>query len=110
MPDQLTRRVKVQLLHGVGDEDPAFGLVDLMDGTSVEMIEGMSKAMSTMGYYLAMIFFCAQFKAAFGKSNLGALLAVEGVDFLKALGLPGMATIAGIILLSTVVNLVAGSA
>jgi len=66
--------------------------------------------MSTMGYYLAMIFFYAQFKAAFGKSNLGALLSAEGVDFLKALGLPGMATIAGIILLSTVVNLVAGSA
>ena len=66
--------------------------------------------MSTMGYYLTMIFFCAQFTAAFGKSNLGALLAVEGADFLKALGLPGMATIAGIILLSAVVNLVVGSA
>ena len=75
-----------------------------------DLVAGMSKAMSTMGYYLAMIFFCAQFTAAFGKSNLGALLAVEGADFLKALGLPGMATIGGIILLSAVVNLVVGSA
>ncbi len=75
-----------------------------------DVIEGMSKAMSTMGYYLTMIFFCAQFTAAFASSNLGALLAVEGADFLKALGLPGMATIAGIILLSAFVNLLVGSA
>ena len=53
------------------------------------LIEGMSKTMSTMGYYLVMIFFCAQFTSAFGRSNLGALLAVKGADFLKALGLPG---------------------
>ncbi len=75
-----------------------------------DMIKGMSKTMSTMGYYLVMIFFCAQFTAAFGRSNLGALLAVEGADFLKALGLPGTVTIVGIILLSTVVNLLVGSA
>ena len=32
-----------------------------------DMIQGMSKTMSTMGYYLVMIFFCAQFTAAFGR-------------------------------------------
>lgn len=75
-----------------------------------DVIEGMSKAMSTMGYYLTMIFFCAQFTTAFSQSNLGALLAVEGAEFLKALGLPGMMTVGGIILLSAVVNLLVGSA
>ncbi len=75
-----------------------------------DLIQGMSKAMSTMGYYLAMIFFCAQFTSAFGRSNLGALLAVEGADTLKALGLPGTATIGGIIILSAIVNLLVGSA
>ncbi len=75
-----------------------------------DMIQGMSKTMSTMGYYLVMIFFCAQFTAAFGRSNLGALLAVEGADFLKALGLPGTVTIVGIIFLSALVNLLVGSA
>jgi aminobenzoyl-glutamate transport protein len=70
----------------------------------------MSQTMSTMGYYLTMIFFCAQFTAAFGQSNLGALLAVKGADFLKMLGLPGMVTIVGIILLSAMVNLLVGSA
>ena len=75
-----------------------------------DLIKGMSKTMATMGYYMTMIFFCAQFTAAFGRSNLGALLAVEGADFLKALGLPGMATIVGIIMLSAMVNLLVGSA
>ena len=75
-----------------------------------DIIAGMSKSMSTMGYYLTMIFFCAQFTAAFAKSNLGALLAVEGAELLKAMGLPGMMTIGGIIVLSAMVNLVVGSA
>lgn len=75
-----------------------------------DLIAGMSNAMSTMGYYLTMIFFCAQFTAAFAKSNLGALLAVKGAEFLKALGLPGMLTIGGIIVLTAMVNLLVGSA
>ena len=70
----------------------------------------MTKTMSTMGYYLAMIFFCAQFTAAFGRSNIGALLSVEGADLLQRLGLPGAVTIVGIILLAILVDLVIGSA
>ena len=35
MPDQPSRRVKVQFFHGVGDEDLPLGLVDLMDGRRV---------------------------------------------------------------------------
>ncbi len=75
-----------------------------------DLVEGMTKSMSTMGYYLVMIFFCAQFTAAFSRSNLGALLAVKGADFLKALGLHAALTIVGIILLSALVNLLVGSA
>ena len=61
-----------------------------------DLVQGMSKSMSTMSYYLVMIFFCAQFTAAFGRSNLGAQLAVKGADFLKFLGLSGSMTIVGI--------------
>ena len=75
-----------------------------------DLIKGMTKSMETMSYYLVMIFFCAQFTAAFGRSNLGALLAVLGADFLQFLGLPGGVTIVGIIGLATGVNLVVGSA
>jgi aminobenzoyl-glutamate transport protein len=75
-----------------------------------DLIAGMTKTMSSMGYYLAMIFFAAQFTAAFGRSNLGALLSVEGADVLQRLGLPGAVTIVGIILLAIIVDLLIGSA
>lgn len=75
-----------------------------------DIIRGMSKAMSTMGYYIVMAFFAALFIAAFTESNLGALLALEGAAALKAAALPPQVTIIGIILLTTLVNLFIGSA
>ena len=75
-----------------------------------DIIAGMSNSMGTMSYYLVMIFFCAQFTYAFGQSNIGALLAVEGADLLKALALPGAVTLMGIIALTAFVNLLVGSA
>ena len=75
-----------------------------------DVIAGMSKAMTGMGYYLVLVFFCAQFIAAFGQSNLGVLLALEGAEVLKAAALPAGVTMVGIILLTASVNLVIGSA
>ena len=78
--------------------------------THRDVIEGMSKSMSGMGYYLVMAFFAAQFIAAFGQSGLGVLLALEGAEWLRHSGLPGGATLTGIVLLTALVNLVVGSA
>jgi aminobenzoyl-glutamate transport protein len=75
-----------------------------------DVIEGMSRAMGTMGYYLVMAFFASLFIEAFRKSNLGALLAVTGADFLRELALPPAVTVVGVILVCTAVNLVVGSA
>jgi len=75
-----------------------------------DIIAGMSKAMSGMGYYIVMAFFAAQFIYAFGQSNLGALLAIKGANFLQAMGFPMAITLIGIVLLSGTVNLVVGSA
>jgi len=75
-----------------------------------DIIAGMSKAMSGMGYYIVMAFFAAQFIYAFGQSNLGALLAIKGANGLQALGLPTGVTLIGIVLLSGFVNLLVGSA
>src|SRR5690606_34516883 len=65
-----------------------------------DVIQGMSKAMSGMGYYIVMAFFAAQFIYAFGQSNLGALLAIKGASLLQALGMPTGVTLIGIVLLS----------
>jgi aminobenzoyl-glutamate transport protein len=75
-----------------------------------DVVEGMSRAMSGMGYYLVMAFFAAQFIAAFGQSNVGVLLALAGADQLREFGLPVAATLTGIVLLTATVNLLVGSA
>ena len=78
--------------------------------TSKDVIDVMSESMKGMAYYVVMAFFCSLFIYAFGTSNLGALLAIKGANFLKALDLPGSVTIAGIIILAAFVNLFVGSA
>ncbi|MBU2279225.1 MAG: AbgT family transporter [Gammaproteobacteria bacterium] len=75
-----------------------------------DVIQGMSKAMSGMGYYIVMAFFCAQFIYAFGQSNLGALIAIKGASTLKELALPMGITLIGIVFLTGLVNLLVGSA
>ncbi len=75
-----------------------------------DVVQGMSKAMGGMGYYLVMAFFAAQFTYVFRESNLGALIAIKGANGLQALALPGAVTIVGIIGLSMIVNLLIGSA
>ena len=87
-----------------------YGLVAGTVRSSRDVIAGMTKAMGTMSYYIVLAFFAALFTDAFGRSNLGALVAVKGATFLQALGLPGQVTIVGIILVTTGVNLLIGSA
>lgn len=93
------------LLPGV-----VFGYVSGTVKDHRDIIKGMSKTMSTMGYYIVLAFFASLFIAAFGQSNLGALLALKGASLLKAMALPGQVTIVGIILLTAFVNLLIGSA
>ncbi len=75
-----------------------------------DIIAAMTKSMSGMAYYIVIAFFIAQFLAGFNGSGLGTLMAVEGADFLKALGLPMWMTIIGLILMTSIVNLFIGSA
>jgi aminobenzoyl-glutamate transport protein len=75
-----------------------------------DIVQGMSKAMSSMGYYIVLAFFVSLFIYAFGQSNLGALFALKGAAVLQSLGMPAQITILGIIVLTTMVNLFIGSA
>lgn len=75
-----------------------------------DVIGSMNDSMSKMGSYMVMAFFCAMFIKAFSDSNIGTLVALMGADGLKALALPGQATIIGMIVLTAVVNLLIGSA
>lgn len=75
-----------------------------------DIVTGMSKSMSTLGYYIVLAFFASLFIAAFGQSNIGALIALKGANALQAMALPPQVTIIGIISLTAFVNLLIGSA
>ncbi len=77
---------------------------------SKDLIGSMSKSMEGMSYYIVMAFFCALFIDAFGKSNIGALLALKSASGLQAMSLPAEVTIVGMILITATVNLLIGSA
>lgn len=74
-----------------------------------DIVAGMTAAMSGMGYYIVIAFFAAQFIAEFGRSNLGALLALEGAAMLQAAALPAALTVVAVTVLTTLVNLFIGS-
>ncbi len=88
----------------------AYGVVAGTVKSHRDVVAGMSKSMSGMGYYLVMAFFCALFIDAFNSSKIGALVALKGANFLQTLGLPAQVTVVGIIGLTGAVNLVIGSA
>ena len=87
-----------------------FGYVaGTVKGTK-DIIEGMTRSMHSMAYYLVIMFFIAQFVYSFGASNLGTLLALEGAEALKSLQNYPAILIVGIVLLTGFVNLFVGSA
>ncbi len=75
-----------------------------------DIVQGMTKSMGSISYYMVMAFFASQFTAAFTQSNVGVLLAVKGANTLAALNMPPQVTILGIILLTAAVDLLIGSA
>lgn len=93
------------LLPGV-----VYGVVAGTVTSHRDVIAAMTKAMGGMGYYIVIAFFIAQFLAGFNGSGLGTLMAVEGAELLKSLGLPMWLTILGLILMTSIVNLFIGSA
>ena len=76
----------------------------------VDVINAMSHSMSTMGMYIVLVFFAAQFVAFFNWTNLGAVLAVGGAQALNAIGLTGPLVFVLFIMLCGFINLMLGSA
>lgn len=74
------------------------------------VINGMGQSMSTLGLYLVLTFFAAQFVAFFNWTQLGLIFAVEGATMLQKLELPGIVLFAAFIMVCAVANLFMGSA
>ncbi|MGD1809764.1 AbgT family transporter [Dapis sp. BLCC M126] len=75
-----------------------------------DIAQGMTQAMSIMGYYIVLSFFAAQFVAYFGWTNLGIILAINGANFLKATGFTGLPLLISFIIVSGLINLFFASA
>ncbi|MCP3916669.1 MAG: AbgT family transporter [bacterium] len=87
-----------------------FGRITGSMKSDRDVIAGMSTAMSSMGLYIVLVFFAAQFVAYFGWTNLGSITAVLGADFLQTIGLTGPLVFVPFILMCCFVNLMLGSA
>jgi aminobenzoyl-glutamate transport protein len=75
-----------------------------------DVMKGMGKVMSTLGSYMVLVFFAAQFVAFFNWTNLGLIVAVEGAEALKASGLGAIPLVVSFVFLSAFINLFMGSA
>jgi aminobenzoyl-glutamate transport protein len=93
----------VGLAYGVGARTVRSGQV---------AVAGMTKAMEAMGGYLVLAFFAAQFVALFNWTNLGLILAVNGAETLRALGLQDQKVLLflAFVTLAALLDLVVGSA
>ncbi|MCL6565938.1 MAG: AbgT family transporter [Acidobacteriia bacterium] len=88
----------------------AYGIGARTYRNDADVIQGMGKTMSTLGSYMVLVFFAAQFVAYFHWSNLGLILAVEGAELLKASGLGAIPLMVAFVFFSAFVNLFMGSA
>ncbi len=75
-----------------------------------DIIVGMGEAMKTLGLYLVLVFFAAQFVAYFKWTNLGVIFAIEGATVLSSLGLGVIPLMILFIILSAAINMLMGSA
>ncbi len=75
-----------------------------------DVVAGMSTSMQTLGLYLVLVFFAAQFVAFFKWSNLGVIFAISGADLLKASGLGVIPLMIMFIIFSALINMLMGSA
>ncbi|MFA7554202.1 MAG: AbgT family transporter [Spongiibacteraceae bacterium] len=87
-----------------------FGRVSGNYRRADDFISGMESSLNSMSSYLVLMFFAAQFVNYFNWSQLGAISAINGAEFLKTLNLSSATLLASFIVMSALINLLIGSA
>jgi aminobenzoyl-glutamate transport protein len=88
----------------------AYGLGAGTIRSDSDVMKAMGRAMETLGVYLVLVFFAAQFVAYFNWTNLGLILAVKGAGALQAANLGTIPLLVAFVMLSATINLFMGSA
>ena len=86
-----------------------FGIGSKNIKNNKDLVTAMTKSMQTMGGYLVLAFFAAQFINYFSYSKLGVILSVNGAHFLQNVGFTGIPLILSFILLCAFLNMFMGS-
>ncbi len=88
----------------------AYGIGAKTIRNDSDVMKGMAKAMETLGSYIVLVFFAAQFVAFFNWTNLGLITAINGAELLKSTGIQGIPLMLLFIIIAATINLVMGSA
>lgn len=88
----------------------AYGLGAKTIKSDADVMLGMEKSMKTLGSYIVLVFFAAQFVAYFKWTNIGMITAIKGAEMLQALNMGSIPLMISFILVAAVINLIMGSA
>jgi aminobenzoyl-glutamate transport protein len=95
---------------GAGVMGIAYGIGAKTFKNDSDVMKGMGKSIETLGVYMVLVFFAAQFVAYFNWTNIGLIVAIEGAELLKSSGLGPIPLMLSFIIVSALINLVMGSA
>jgi aminobenzoyl-glutamate transport protein len=98
------------LFLGASATGIAYGIGAGTIRSDTDIMNGMGKAIETLGVYMVLVFFASQFVAYFNWTNLGLIVAVKGAQVLGASGLGDLPLMIAVVMMSALINLVMGSA
>jgi aminobenzoyl-glutamate transport protein len=105
-----TQGIVAFIFFGAAFVGVAYGMGAKTVKNDSEVIGGMGKSMETLGIYIVLCFFAAQFVAFFKWTNLGLIFAIKGAGALQAAGLGDIPLMISFVMLSALINLAMGSA
>jgi aminobenzoyl-glutamate transport protein len=88
----------------------AYGIAAGTYRSDSQVMKSMGKAMETLGLYMVLVFFAAQFVAYFNWTNLGLIVAVKGANVLGSSGMGPIPLLISFVFVSAFINLFMGSA
>ena len=87
-----------------------YGLMVRVFTSDAKVVGAMVTSMNTMGSYIVLVFFAAQFVAFFNWTKIGLITAIKGAELFQSIGLEGLPLILVFVLVAAVINLLVGSA
>jgi aminobenzoyl-glutamate transport protein len=88
----------------------AYGLAAGTFRNDADVVKGMREALESLGLFMVLVFFAAQFVAYFKYTKLGMILAIKGANLLQASGLGPIPLMISFLFLAAIMNLCMGSA